>query len=228
MDITTDTLSGPTIYTYLQKEMIFGVYGSIDGAVILKKNYSGQPLSFQPFEANYNYKSFVLSKGSIVKDAAARNGFIIVNTQTNVSGDVWYGPYAVLAPGKYQVTFNLKGDILNEGNQIQICVSRILYSVKINYDGRNETGSHLEFEFVTHFENNTLLSSKILTTSDFSKSNSYSDHTLNFSVETFGVYEFRGSTFSSGSRIYFNGASVTQTEASPNLKIDVNEVFPSN
>jgi uncharacterized membrane protein len=227
MDITTDNYAGPTIYAYLPKDGHFGVYASIDGAIILKKNYSEPPLIFEPFKAKFGYKSFDLVNGSLVEDPATRNGFAIVNTQSNVSGDIWYGPYLVLPPGKYQVTFSLKDEIPTESNQIQIKVSRILYSIKINYNGRNETGSHLEFGLESRFDNNKILASRILNASDFGNLTIYTNHTLNFSADTFGAYEFRGSTFSNSSKIYFESASIIQTEASPNLMLDVNELFPS-
>ena len=228
LDLKTDTIVTPTILSQISENGNFKLYASIDGAIILKRNYTNSPILFQPFENVYNYKSFVLHDGVITKDPKANNNYVFLHSITNGSFvDFWYGPYVFLSPGTYDASFRMKiSNPAAVGDVVKIYISCFLYNVIITYLGTNNTGYHLRFDAETTGDKK-VLSSQTLNATDFANINSYQEFHLNFTVSDFGAYEFRGMTPTNNSNIYLDQVRITQIEPSENLNLKVMEEFPT-
>jgi uncharacterized membrane protein len=226
VDFRTDPIVPPMMLAYAHNFGNFGVYASNDGALILKRDFSGPPVYFQPISYSFNYKSnFILVSGEVVQDHDSEYGYAFLHPKASNSSDFWWGPAVFLPPGRYQATFSLKISNATEGELVYLYISRWINNVSIDYLGTNTTGNDLIFKLTTNESNNKILTSSILSSNDFTAINKYSKFTVNFSVTDFGAYEFRGSTPSSNSDIFFDNVKVIQNEPSANLTLQVYETF---
>ena len=146
-----------------------------------------------------------------------------MHAKSSISNEFWYGPGVFLPPGRYQATFSLKINNQSEQELINLSVSRFVYSETIEYHGTNATGYNLGFIPSTNDDNNTVLTFRTLYTSDFNELNRYTNFRIDFSVNDLGTYEFRGTTPSSRSDIFFDGVTLIQIEPSSNLTLQINE-----
>ena len=227
IDFKSDAFVSSMILAHVSNYVNFGLYASIDGSIMLKRDYSGSPVSFLPIEDTFDFKSFKLINGSVVKDPDSKNGYALMHEKLSSPSEFWYGPGIFLPPGRYQATFSLKINNPSEEEIIILYVSRFVYSETIEYHGTNATGYNLVFISTTNDENNTFLTFRPLYSSDFSFVNRYTNFTIDFSVNDLGTYEFRGTTPSSASDIFFEGVKLIQIEPSSNLTLQVNEKFIS-
>ena len=226
VDFGTDPIVSPMMLSYAYDLGNFSIYASSDGAVILKRNFSGEPVYFQPLKYSFNYKSnFALISGEVVQDHESENDYAFMHPRSRNSTDFWWGPSVFLPPGRYQATFSLKINNATAGELLHLYISRWIHSVSIDYLGSNTTGNDLIFKLTTSADDNKILTSRILSSSDFTTINKYLNFTINFSVADFGQYEFRGSTPSSNSDIFFDNVKVIQNEPSMNLTLQVHETF---
>lgn len=227
LDMKTDHIVAPTILSYLSKDADFGVYASSDGAFILKRNYTEAPVLFDTETNIYDYKSFVLNDGSVVKDVDATTGYALLHSMQNKPFSIfWSGPCVFLPPGEYTATFRLKLDYPSDGELIYLYVSSFLYKININYIGTNSDGYHLNFSLSTN-EETKIYAERILYASDFNQSHTYYEFPLNFSASEFGAYEFRGTRTTNTSDIFLDHVIVTQTKPSANMTAQIQQNFPT-
>jgi uncharacterized membrane protein len=225
LDFRTDLIVAPIMLSYASNYGNFGTYASSDGSLILKRNFSGLPVFFQPINDTFDYKFFTLVNGQVVKDNDSMYGYAFMHSKSNISSDFWWGPAVFLPPGRYQATFDLKISNATEGELLYLYISRWIYGVSVEYLGTNITGNDLVFKLTTSENDNKVLTSRILSAKDFVTVNRYSSFTINFSVADFGAYEFGGATPSSRSDIFFDSVKLIQNEPSLNLTLQVHETF---
>ncbi len=98
----------------------YGVLAEASGMMVLARNYSGPPKYFVPIEAEYSPGD---SPGHIYAgEPGFERGRAIA--ASDVSDQmVWYGPYSVLAPGLYNVTFMLYTTNSSPGNALQLQIT---------------------------------------------------------------------------------------------------------
>ena len=161
-----------------------------------------------------------------MEDATSESGDVFLHSTTNQSNDLfWVGPYVFLTPGDYEATYRLKVDNTTETSLLDLYVSCFFYKTTISYVGNNATGYNLRFGLSTDGEQNILTSLR-LNGSDFSQSNRYQDFTLKFHVSDFGAYEFRGTSLSNSSNVYFDGVRVVQAKPLGTLYLETSENYP--
>jgi hypothetical protein len=95
----------------------YGILAEASGIVLLKKNYTGQIEYYAPMKENFNVNQ--LKAGSV---STMANGTIYAN---NISKWVyiWYGPYIVLFPGVFNITFQLKTSNNCKNNVLTLDIS---------------------------------------------------------------------------------------------------------
>ncbi|MGB9762726.1 MAG: hypothetical protein ACPLW7_01750, partial [Minisyncoccia bacterium] len=108
----------------------FGIMAEASGIVLLKKNYTGQIVYYDPLFENFNFNQFNLGPKSI-----QGNGYLMATNLTNTM--IWYGPYTGLPPGVYNITFQIRTDNNSKDNLLTLDVSsdkgkNILISKTIN------------------------------------------------------------------------------------------------
>ena len=225
-DLRTDDKVLPILLHYISMDGSFGVYAAADGAVIMKRGYTDQPVFFQPIEHNFAQSSFVLVDGSIIKDSDSASGYALLHSTANNSSDFfWLGPYVFLPPGEYAATFRVKIDGASKDELLGLYVSYFSYKAIISHVGTNTTGGNLRFSLSTDGDQN-ILGSLVVNGLDFDKINQYQDFTINFMVNDFGAYEFRGTSLSNGTNVYFDGVRVIQVKPLGDLYLEIQETFP--
>ncbi|MEM3830341.1 MAG: DUF2079 domain-containing protein, partial [Conexivisphaerales archaeon] len=175
-----------TMYDVLEKLYSTGQYGILaeeDGFVLLKHNYKGPIIYYKPeYEQIFPAQLLVLNN-------SYRAGNII--TGTNPDGHrIWYGPYILLNPGEYQVTFRLSTTNNSASNSI------VLWS-----------GDYAQGE--TFYQST-------LTGSSFPNTNTIYNITINISIDNFydGV-EFAGLDAYWNGSLSLYGITVKETAATP-------------
>jgi hypothetical protein len=91
----------------------YGILAEVYGVVLLEKSYNGSPVYYVPYNAYFDHNSFAFGS------------------------NFWYGPYTGLAPGIYNITYQLKSSNTSKSNAIVLEVtanggSTILSSEQIN------------------------------------------------------------------------------------------------
>jgi uncharacterized membrane protein len=98
----------------------FGIVASINGVLLLKKGYTGEPKLFIPYVASFNYKN--LTKGNTTlfnEDSSSTSKWVLFHGPVEppgVENITWYGPYVTLPFGLYKATFVVKVDNSSELN----------------------------------------------------------------------------------------------------------------
>ena len=100
----------------------YGIMAEDDGFILLKHNYTGSIIYYQPTSEQFSPASLA------VLNQSYRNGDII--TGINPHGHrIWYGPYTFLSPGQYQVTFQLSTTNNSLENNLQLWFGDFAYGV---------------------------------------------------------------------------------------------------
>ena len=87
----------------------YGMYAYVDGILLLKRNFTEDPLIFAPFQSTFNYEILALYDGSRVPDASAENDRVLVHTTQDFNNTTfWGGPHCVIPQGEYSASFKLK------------------------------------------------------------------------------------------------------------------------
>ncbi|WP_449462610.1 DUF2079 domain-containing protein [Tardisphaera miroshnichenkoae] len=104
---------------YLKKG--YGMLAEGDGVVLMKANYSGPLLYYSPLEVSYP-SSFFFRNGSSSCVCGPYDVLptLVVTGMSYSIGHVLYGPYSVLFPGKFLVTFALSAP---RGENVTVYVS---------------------------------------------------------------------------------------------------------
>ena len=89
----------------------YGVLASARGLLLLEKDYTGEPVLFEPYDLWYNYEKLFLRSGSvIIEDPTSSSGQVLFHSEKDPEGNMWYGPYIDLTQGLYKVTYRIKVD----------------------------------------------------------------------------------------------------------------------
>ena len=99
-----------------------GTYGVVvddNGVILLENNYTGPVVLAGRTNYSFDYQNLDLYSGMRQSDANSESGTVLVHTSSDPNGvTFWYGPYASLPPGKYEVTFNLMSNSATNGSLI--------------------------------------------------------------------------------------------------------------
>jgi uncharacterized membrane protein len=170
------------VATNLMKEEDYGLYASVDGALLYKRGYEEPPKFFVPQMAVFNYDQLIVSTGEVVRDDTSTFGKVIVSNSTRSVGTVWFGPYKRFAPGRYVATFRLKTE--NETCQLQLNIV-------------SDSGT-------------SLIDSRTINGSDFGQEGSWQDFLMYFEIDNVRELEFRGSCLTSNTQVALDFVRVEQ------------------
>ena len=105
----------------LLQETSYGVWANIDGFMILKHGYTGEPVASTRFTYSLDFAS---TRDNFIsfEDSFLKPGYFIpywvdvrqdsVHVQPSYNTSIWWGPYLTLPPGDYMVTINGTADTL--------------------------------------------------------------------------------------------------------------------
>lgn len=166
----------------------YGVLAEASGQILLKNGYTGPVEYFVPFE--HTYPSSVMYNA--VEHTISAEKLITVNDPINQN--LWYGPYAYLSPGTYQVSF-------------QIRVSNVSAS------------DHLTLSIVSDYGSD-VLASKLVLGQSFQHAEEWQN--ISMTVTLLGVYqhiEFTGLNASWNGSVSLKQVSVNQVGAPNNNNV---------
>ena len=115
-----------TLYPFLVSVLqnaSYGVYAYSDGVLLYKRNYNGPPVLFaDPYNATFNSSQLATNGfATIVEDTTSSTGRVLACLQESTSV-FWVGPYVVLPPGTYNITYRLKISSLSEAHVLTLDV----------------------------------------------------------------------------------------------------------
>lgn len=105
----TSLLENNYVLNVVINDPSFGLYAIGGSALLFKRGYSGEVLDLSPKPyAFLAYKDFILTeRASIIKEEGVKDQ-VVFYSKTLGEGVIIYGPYVVLPPGTYNVTFFMK------------------------------------------------------------------------------------------------------------------------
>ena len=171
----------------------YGVLAAARGLLLLEKDYTGEPVFFEPFDLWYNYEKLSLKSGSIIGDSKSTSGQVFFHSEKDPKGNMWYGPYVDLSQGLYKVT----------------------YKIKVDNASRIEPDDQLLTVDVAKAYGQTLLAERRVNGSDVPSAGQWFDVSLFFGLRAPAEFiEFRG--FALGNvTIYLDYLKVEQISAQP-------------
>jgi hypothetical protein len=164
----------------------YGLVAEASGIVLLERNYTGPMKYYYPDNRYYSASNYFSNSPFY-----GNNGLICVTNYTTPKGQwsqAWGGPLIYLAPGYYNVTFELSTTNTSANNNIDLIVSY-------------------------YPENNmlTTLNSTVIKGSDFSKPDQWINVSLNIFISNFAEkVEFRGDYMNWKGTLYFKGVMLKQ------------------
>jgi uncharacterized membrane protein len=217
--VDSESFDGAIILSHPIVKENFGLIASGEHIILVKRGYIGKPEIFTPLNETFNYQRLVLLQNTTsTNDSDSINKMVLLHSGSS-SGDFWYGPYEFLPPGEYQSTFRIKIDNPVSNGVLELRINSWPSTLWITPLGDNVTGYHLAIsQNWTHSEK-TLASMKIYG-GNFT-TGKYQEFILDFSVATFGVYEFIGVDVKTQVSIYFDQIQVTQISPNFVYKTDI-------
>ena len=97
----------------------YGIYGEMDGLILLKHNFTGPMRLYEPYFDNYSPSVFFSATGRLDQNQCG-GCMIIPPLQQNKTA--WYGPYTYLSPGLYRASFHLGIEDWNADSSILLSV----------------------------------------------------------------------------------------------------------
>jgi uncharacterized membrane protein len=186
--------AAPTLLlTKLNERNDFGVYAEADGGILFKKDYTGSPVLFVPFQKTLGHEDFVVVSGETIADISSQSQNWTYNGNLNLSGDFWSSRESLfLSRGNYSANFRLKFTG-NSNSSSQILVLEVVNTPA------NVTLEMVGSELMWFVPKITVLSlpqevsvAKPINASNFIGLESYWTFELQFSVERPASFAFVG------------------------------------
>jgi len=86
----------------------YGIYAATNGIILLKREFTADPIFYKPYTAVFNYDNLSPHKCSIKQDNTSASKQILYHDEKDQTGIFWYGPYTDLPQGLYKITFTVK------------------------------------------------------------------------------------------------------------------------
>lgn len=168
----------------------YGMYAYVDGILLLRRNFTGDPSIFTPLQSTFNYETLALYDGSRVPDASAENDRVLVHTTQDFDNTTfWGGPHRVLPQGEYSASFKLK--LIGAVEDLNVI------TLAVTTDGAGTASRTL---------NSTTLNASDLEAGVWGKI------VLRFEMEMFGSVEFTGLRVSNTVNLYLDYIEVVQLD----------------
>jgi uncharacterized membrane protein len=170
----------------------YGVMAYADGVLLLKSGYSGGYMLYKPYQRIFTYEDLAAASSRSVEvfDGSSQSGMVIIHRSNDESGLAWYGPYAWLFTGDYNVTFRLKAESQNQNLTLDAFAS--------SWDFRSNSWLR------------TIVVAKTLDSSNFAMNGMWVEFTLNFKIDGLRQMEFRGFCLANNSSFALDAIDVVQ------------------
>jgi uncharacterized membrane protein len=158
----------------------YGIIASLDGVMLLKRDYQGPIEYYEPQKDTFNYKKLVPSHGKITWNYTGTFHKVISGDLQDSIGITWFGPYQYFTPGTYEAIFRIKT--------------------------MNET-CNLVLDIVTE-KGTKVVALRSIYGDDFEQTDNWKDFSLNFEIDKPAELEFRGKCFENNTQIVLDCITV--------------------
>ena len=120
----------------------YGIEGEFDGLILLKANYTGNPVVYAPMDESFNATRLYVTNWTQINNATG----VIKGSNLTHGETLWYGPYTFLQPGKYNLHFEVKVSNISASNRFVLRFSYMLnpnLGIPIHLNLINVTGNDL-------------------------------------------------------------------------------------
>ncbi len=207
-DGTSDPTSATLILSQVSLSSSFGVFAEADGALLLRRGYTGFPVLYVPFDLKYDHSSLAPKSGSIVEDASSVSGFALYRDPSQPTTDFWYGPGVFLVRGNYSVAFRMKIISGSASNVITLFIADRPANVTVTMEG-SPTMWYVPSIHVSSLPSETQATTQV-TSSDLSPTGQYQTVTMHFHVERPAGFEFDGLSAQGGVGLYLDTIRLSQ------------------
>ncbi len=206
-DAQTD-IAGAVILPTRNITRNFGLFAEADGAILLKREYTGNPVLFVPYERIYRWNDLAPINGTVVWDQSSESGNVLYHYSPTSSSDFWYGPGCFLARGTYSVDFRLKLEGSPPSSPLTLAVVKWGAIANITMMG-SESMWYIPNVSIES-ETQTYISTVRLETRDFIQEESYQTFTLQFRVDQPSGFEFCGLAVPHATGVYVDYIKLSQ------------------
>jgi uncharacterized membrane protein len=196
----------------------FSLVGAADGAVLFERGV--HPLRFfLPWSRTADYDAVLPLNATIRTDPATASGYALEHLNLTTS-HFWFGPFWMLPPGRYNVSYRISVDRVAVGPLLGLPVNfhpmRIDAQTVTSPNGRSQT-------FFTPVQDTNLTAVALLQVngSDDPAAGEYFVVTQTFDVRALGLYEFPGYGASGAIVMRFDELTVAQSLAYPAAAVSI-------
>jgi uncharacterized membrane protein len=149
----------------------YGIEGEFDGLILLKANYTGNPVVYAPMEESFNTTRLYVTNWTQINNATG----VIKGSNLTSGYTLWYGPYTFLQPGKYNLRLEVKVSNISASNR---------FVLRFSYMLPPKLGIPIDVNLIN------------ITGNDLTVANQWTNISLNITAPNFLEYvEFAGSVF---------------------------------
>jgi uncharacterized membrane protein len=207
VDQSSDQISATIVAARLSTSRDFGILAEADGGILLKRNYSGPPQMFIPYNATYDFRSLGLKNGTIVEDPASQSGKVLYKPSSGSQSDFWYGPGVFLASGEYVVDFTLKASVYQPSDVIVLAIVAWPANITIQMIG-SDAMWYIPKIHISSLQQQPLATRKVHSSEFYGQE--YQSFQLRFKVEKASGFEFVGLEASSNASIWLDKITLVQ------------------
>lgn len=206
-DTQTNFLEAALLLSWPGVAVNYSVVGAADGAILLERGSHGVA-SFRPLDRVYDYRDVVSQNASLVRDPDATEGVALQHANLSTS-HFWFGPFVLLPPGDYIVTYRLEVDRPSAGPILSLPVLFHPMVVRATQVGSATQGEQTFFDLV-QLSNQTEVTLHVLAGEADPAAGAYFAVSTAFQVRDLGVYEFPAHVASGSVVIRFDRLEIEQ------------------
>ena len=206
-DFQTRPVEAAILFAWANRSRNFEVVGAGDGAVLLGRGGSGL-VSFTPFVRSFDDTAVQTQDGSHVADPAAAGG-VALRHSSGTTSDLWFGPYARLTPGVYEISYRLRVERPGAGPIVRLPVVFSPLQLVGTILRLPESGTRVGFELRLAEARMSLASFEVVG-ADVPSTGEYFWFQRTVVVTALGEYEFPGLDGVGGMGLWFDGFRIEQ------------------
>ncbi len=210
VDIQSDFVEAALLLSWPNVSARYSVVGAADGALLLEHGNHGLSM-FQPLLRSFGYVGVIPENATVVSDPAASDAYALLHTNLTTS-HFWYGPFLLLPPGNYTVSYRLKVDRPSAGLLLGLPV--LFHPVRIQAQVISYAPYGEEpFFLVQQLTNQVYVNVTDLQGASVPAAGSYFTVSTEFGVSELGAYEFPGHAASGSVQLWFDELTIMQQTA---------------
>ena len=120
----------------------YGIEGEFNGLILMKANYTGNPIVYAPMVMSFNTSKLDVTDWNYIDNATG----VIESSNLTHGNELWYGPGTMLQPGKYNLRLEVKVSNISVSNKFVLrfsYYSNIYGATPVDISLINITGNNI-------------------------------------------------------------------------------------